>query len=267
MSLEQIPVRLQLSTASAPSIAPVDANTGLQPQFWRGQSIAINIGIFDSDDVGVDLSNLDYLQVALFASPTAVAPLVVKTIEAAQIIAYITRQAWLDGSAQNATALFSAIDTDQPLGADQADFWLAVTGVTQAGNTLVYGAGYVTIFNPGGVPANTPNYVSQHAQANSSGNTLVSPQSQLHLELLTVTGIARTSIVIVSIIGLISGARPKIHFVLPATSGIVLEVRSGAVDGDVIFTHTTNGTDRTANYEMYFDGSNLQLLESKIPAF
>lgn len=267
MPLEQIPIRLQLSTASSPSVAPVDANTGLEPQFWRGQSIAIEVGIFDADGVGVDLSNLDYLQVSLFASPTAVAPVVTKTIEAASIIPFITQANWLAGSAQNATAIFSAVDTDQPLGGSEKEFWLAVTGVTTSGNTLVYGAGYVKIFNPGGVPANTPSYVTEHAQTNNSGNTLIAPQSQLHLEILTVGGIARTSVIIVSTIGLIDGARPKIHFVLPATASIILQMRSGTVTGDVIATHTTNGTDRTANYEMYFNGADLLLLESKIPAF
>ena len=51
----QVPLRLEASIVSNP---PVDSNTGLAPKAYRGQTVAVQVGIFDPSNVAVDLTNL-----------------------------------------------------------------------------------------------------------------------------------------------------------------------------------------------------------------
>lgn len=150
MTAEQIPIRLQADLVSNPPVAPIDANTGLPPQFWRGQSVAISFGVFASNLSCVDLSNLQYLQLILQNASDSLYPIATITVNAEDIIPTITRDAWLAGTAQQATFTLSAALTDQGLGAmPNGTFWISVQGVTELGSLVIYTAGNVTIYNPG----------------------------------------------------------------------------------------------------------------------
>lgn len=266
-TLEQLPIRLEVSTVSNPPASPIDVNTGATPRAWRSAGVEVDVGIFDQDLASVDLSNLSLLQVALYESDDAIAPLETVVVLAADIVPTIVRESWLEGTAQNARAIFTAAQLDQGLDAlASRAFWIVVQGVTAANQLIVYGGGPITLYNAGGtVPTGTGGYVSLNSQGNSTGNSAINPASQNHLELVAVTGSARTSNLVVSLVGLVAGARPTIRLALPATAAIVLNVRNGTAGGTIVATLTTNGSARAVLFELYFDGTALHLLRTTDP--
>lgn len=199
--IESIEVQLELTTRSVPPIPPTDILTGSTPKFWRGSEVAFALGIFGPDGVSVDLSNLTLLEVAIYPLPTPPewvntdqtyapfsnlpfpstppAPLLTVTVLKANITPVISRADWLDGNAQNATALFdwTATQSLNLQGRESLPFMLVVQGITAAGRRIIYGAGIVTVFESGAqgiylpsnvapldVPAGTTFYVAPNTQ-------------------------------------------------------------------------------------------------------
>lgn len=267
---EQIPIRLQLSLVSAPPVPLVDTNTGLSPKFWRAQDIAVQLAIFDADQESVDLTNVGGLQLLIFESPTSLAPLVSQTLGNSDLIPTVSWSAWIAGTNQQATFDLTSAETDLNLaGADQRPYWLVIRAVTFTGSVLNYGAGYVTVFNPGPqLPIPMPGVVSSHTQTNTSGNSTVTPTSLIHKEILTINGSARTSIIIVTTSGLTAGCEVvlRFNFASPLVAGIVLEVRDSAADGNLLTTITTDGYQPNACFRCEFNGSVLLPLFLTYPA-
>jgi hypothetical protein len=264
MIYQQIPLRLQLSIVSSPPVQPIDANTGTTPKIWRANTIAIALGLFDASNVGIDLTNLSYLQVSLWDSQSAPLPLVTKQINAGSITSPITIGAWNAGTAQNALAVFSSAETDQGLdGATEADFWLTVTGYTSGNAPLIYGAGTFTIVNAGAqLPVQAQGITALHKQTTTAGNATVTPTAPIHTEVVTVTGIARTSSILLAISAAQAGAKINLTLILPATAGIVLNIRSNLVGNPIISTVTT-GTVLQALLTYYYDAD----LATWVPEF
>lgn len=251
---QQIPLRLQVSTVSNPPVAPVDTNTGLTPQVWRGQTAAFAVGVFDADGNAVDLTNLAYMQMILQAEQGSTVPLAVVQVDAADITDDLTVGPWLAGTAQNAIFEFTAADLDQGLGAATSkDFWIILVGYTGAGAPLIYGAGALSIYNAGSsLPARVPTLTSLHKQTTAAGNVTVTPTSQLHTEIVTVDGDARTSGIILGISGAQAGAQLFLILNLPSTADIVMEVHSNLISNPVISTMQT-GSVLQSRLEYYFD--------------
>jgi hypothetical protein len=255
MIYEQVPVRLLVNLSSNPPVDPIDANTGLPPRCWRGEAVSLQIGIFDPAGLPVDLSNLQYLQVTLQNAVSSLIPLVTKQVVPPNILS-LTTAAWLDGSGQQAIVILDAADTDQGLGGlSSADFWIQVQGLTQAGAPLNYAAGRFTIFDPGQMlpPLVTTKYVSRNAQNLIAGNITAVPTSYNHTEVVTVSGVARTSVVILPIAGMADGALLRVRFNLPATANIIVQIASALV-GNVVSTIQTGGV-LSAMLEYYFDAT------------
>jgi hypothetical protein len=251
---EQVPVRLQLSIISNPPVEPVDRNTGTTPRVWRRQTAALQIGIFDALNVSVDLTNLAYLRVIMQASQDALTPIWVKQVNAADITKTIPIGDWIAGTAQQASVVLTSSDTDQGLGGNNsADFWIIVEGYTTNGAPLIYGAGVLTIFDPGtSFPAIAPKYVARHRQAAAVDDVTVLPEAQVHTEIIDVGGAARTFNVILDVNGIIDGQLLALVVNLPATANIILNVKSGVVTNPVISTIET-GSVLQALLEYYFD--------------
>lgn len=226
--LDAIPLRIQLAPVSNPPVAPIDRNTGEQPRIFQGQTAALEIGIFNSSNVAIDLSNLAYLQVVILAAQNAPTALVVKQIDAADIVDTITIADWIAGVAQQATALLTAADTDLGLqGETELDFWLQITGFTQSDAPLIYGAGAMTIVaSTGGLPFPQPRVTSRHAQSTAANDVTVTPTSPIHTEIISVSGVAREANVLISIVGAQDGAKLDIVFKLPATLNILLDLKN-----------------------------------------
>lgn len=255
----QIPVRLALSTTSNPPVTPQDQNTGAQPQFFRAQGVAVQVGVFDGSGNPVDLSNLTYLQLVLMPSATALVPVFVKTILAASLNTLITVAGWNAGTAQNASFVLTAADTDQSLsGGTSHDYWLAIQGMA-GGVPITYGAGPVTLYNPGSsIPAPAlGGDVGYAEQTNGSGNSTVTPLSQNDTQIVTLAGSASTRKIILGTIGVVAGAQIKVIFNIPATAGIVVDVVSSILSGTAVQSFTTTGTPfvTNANLHCYFNGT------------
>jgi hypothetical protein len=244
---EQAVIRAQLSIVSTPPVSPIDVNTGDAPRFWRGSGIEIDVGIFDGSSVGLDLSNLYSLTLNLQPGPTSPVPWVTKTVVAADISSPINYGDWLNGLTQNAKFILSAADTDVGLLAQPSrQFWLTVTGVTTSGAIIVYGAGYVTLYNPGYTLSPPSSLFALHAQSNNGGNSTVTPTGILHTEELTFGGSAGTRNIILAAVGFTAGAVVRLLALLPnLTPGIIIKVYSAAITGSPIFTFTTD--DSTPN--------------------
>lgn len=254
MIYEQIPLRLQLSIISNPPVQPIDANTGAIPRIWRANTIGIAIGLFDANNLGITLTNLARLEVSLWKSQDSVIPLATRTILPEEIISPITVAGWNDGTAQNAIASFTSAETDQGLeGGTESDFWLTVTGYTEADAPLIYGAGSLTIYNPAmQFPPPVTTLTSLHKQSTTTGDITISPTTNLHTEIVTVAGAARTSNVLLAINGIANGARLSLLFNLPTTPNIIANIRNSIVGNPVISTFRTGGF-LQALFEYVFD--------------
>lgn len=266
---EQTPIRLQATLSGSPPVAPLDVNTGTTPKFWRGSSVQIQVGIFDAFGAPVDLSNLAKLQLFLFKSSTDLVPLVTKEIAGGSLTA-LTSLGWANGTQQNATFALTPGDTDQGLGgATSAPFWIVLNGVTNAGNQVLYVAGPATIFlASNALPSSAMPTPSEFAVACTAGNYAVTPGSNLHLEVISVAGAARTSNVIVGQAGLSKGARVDVLVdASGAAVGITLQFFVASLSGANPFSFSTDGGTTRALFKFYFDGANLQPLEAVNPAY
>lgn len=269
---EQTPIRLQATLIGSPPVVPIDNNTGATPKFWRGSSVGFAIAIFDSMGNPVDLTNIvsGQLQLFLFKSQSALIPLVSKSLAGSDLYPLITKAGWENGTQQNATFLLEPGDTDQGLGgAASAPFWIVLNGITQDGSVLVYAAGPCTIYNASSaLPASALPTPSFDEQNNASGNTTITPTSNLHMQLLTLSGSARTSNAIVTFAGLSPGALVTVLVdAAGAPPGIDLEFFIGSLAGANPFAFSTDGGTTRALFRFYFDGATLQPLEQVNPAY
>ncbi len=238
MIYNQIPIRLGLSILSN---TPIDANTGQPPKFFRGQALALQVGIFDADNVAVDLTNLQSMTFVLQQAEDSAVALVTKQILAETITPTIARDAWLNGSVQQAQFVLSNAETDQSLaGLTEATLWMLIYGTNAAGQRIIYAAGPCVLHAPGStLPPRPYGYVSRHAQTMDVDNATIAPASLQHTEIVTIEGAARTTSLILGTTGIADGALLHLRLELPATPDIILNIRSGLISSDIISTITT----------------------------
>ncbi len=269
---EQAVIRAQLSIVSNPPVSPIDINTDLAPQFWRSAGIQVDVGIFDNSNVGLDLSNLSYMELSLQPSPTSLVPWVTKQIVAEDITSPIDFGDWLAGEAQNASFILTPADTDLGLLAGASrQYWMTITGFTEDGNFVVYGAGYITIYNPSNAlpPGNASGRVSWHAQASTTGNFTITPTSILHTEEVTFRGSGDTRNCVLQAPGYPKGSIVRVSALFPdLTAGIIINFYSGSLTGDPILTYTTDAYQPNALFEFVVDdASNYNMTQAISPAF
>lgn len=254
--IQQIPIRLQVSTASAPPVAPIDYNTGLPPEAWRTQTLAVQLGVFDVAGNPVDLSDFAYVQLVIQDSPESLVPLVVKQVDAPQITDVIAVGAWRAGIAQNAQFDVSAAEMDINLLAQRSrEIWLAVVGYTDDDAPVILGAGAFTVsLASASLPATPPRYTSRHAQETDAGDLTVTPTAAIHTEILTIEGSAREVSCILGINGVPDGARLYLDFVEPATPDIIINLKSGIGTNPTLYTVTT-GSVLNGQIALYYDAN------------
>ena len=266
----QIPIRCRLSIVSNPPVSPIDDNTGEAPRFWRAQDVSVQVGIFDASNVAVDLENISVMQLTLREAPTSPYALFSKSLGVNDIIPVISYAAWARGTEQQVSFNLSSAETDLALnGEDSAQFWLDIRGTTSTGSQLIYGAGYITVYNPGAAvtPSPASQVTSYHATANTAGNSTVSPTNQIHTEVITINGIARTSSFLVQTSNMVAGNRATLLFIYPTVANIVLSIYNQSTSGTLLATFTTDGVQTNGSVELYFDGVSWNPLNSIIPSF
>ena len=262
----QIPVRCRLSIVSNPPAYPIDDNTGEAPRFWRGQDVVVQVGIFNSVNIPIDLSNIADLQLTIRQSPTS--PYAYASTLSGTIVPVISYSSWAAGTAQQASFNLTAAMTDLPLDGDQsAELWMQIVGYTASGNQLVYGAGPITVYNPGAyTPPSPQGVVDEQSLSNGAGDTTITPVNQINTVLINVTGTAGTRNFILVQDNMLSGATVRMTFALPATAGIILQVHDDSLVGPVLAEFTTDGEQRSAVMDFVFDGDNWHLTAAAIPA-
>lgn len=269
--LEQIPIRLAFSPVSDPPNAPIDANTGLAAAWWRGGLVALECGIFDAGGACVDLTNATAVQLIMQETPTSPDVLLNKSVAAGSIIPTITVAGWQSGEAQQFTFTLLNGETDFDLGGQaSALFWLSLRVYTSPSTFLIYGAGYVTIFNPGAaIPMANTGFVSLHAQTNNSGNSTISPTTVVHTEQVTITGAATVRNLLVSTVGLPIGARIDVAVVFGVvTNGVTINLYNTSTSGPLLFTFIRAGDEPNALFRLVANGAGGFLdVEQVIPAF
>lgn len=269
----QTPIRLKVDLVGPPPVYPIDENTGIAPKFWRCSTIGIAVGIFDASGDPVDLTNLALtgkLQLLLFKDQLALVPLWTKEVAGPDLIPTISVNGWQNGTEQQAVFPLTKADTDQALGGGtQADFWMVLNGITDDGDPLLYAAGPCTIYNAAlSLPVQQNVSPSFGEQDLDVGNANVVPTSDLHLEVITVGGAARTSNVIVGFTGLTAGAIVSILLLAPgAVDAIDIQFFVGTLAGANPFAFNTSGGTTRALFKFYFDGVTLQPLEQVNPPY
>jgi hypothetical protein len=241
---EQTPIRLAARLVSNPPVEPVDDNTGLAPTFWRGASIAFQFAVFDSIGACVDLTNIAFLQLVIQDASDSLVPIKTKTVMASSIYPTITVGSWTDGTDQQASFVLDPYQTDISLnGGTSREVWLMVYGQTNTGSRIVYCAGYITIYNPGNLPApSNTSYSSYHAQTSLSGNSVVSPIGQLHTEDITVSGLAGQRAILLTKDRLNPGAIVIMRFVLPEVDAIAFTIFDTSLAGEALATFQTQAS-------------------------
>jgi hypothetical protein len=107
-----------------------------------------------------------------------------------------------------------------------------------------------------------------NAQANSTGNTTVTPAStkSRHIEIVTFSGSARTSVVVLDTVGRTAGDTVVLRLELPATAAIVAEVRNATAAGTLLSSLTSDGSGDDFCAEYVFTGTAFALLRYQYPA-
>lgn len=114
--------------------------------------------------------------------------------------------------------------------------------------------------NSGGQP------VVVGATANAAGNSTITPTGHNQLQIVTVTGVARTSVFILDVAGRVNGDILELRFVQPATAAIVQEIRNATAGGTLIYTYTTDGSATDIPYyRLYFNGTAWKALMDVVP--
>ena len=248
----QEPIRLQLSVNGG---SPYDANTGTTPRMWRASDVSFQAAVFDAYNTPVDLSNLASMQLVLQQSNNALVQSVSIIVPQSSFTStYCDWADWQAGLLQNVSFNISAALADLSLGAQpSAQYWLIVQGTSFAGTTITYTAGYITVINTSWALPTPPSLlVSEHEQTLVSGNATVAPTASYHTEIITVTGVARTSNIVLSTSGAVNGAFLRLVLLLPATANIILNVYNSSVTGNLITNTTTNGSNLSATFDYVY---------------
>jgi hypothetical protein len=106
---------------------------------------------------------------------------------------------------------------------------------------------------------------TSRAVSNASGNTELSIEStsRYHTEVVTLTGAARTSEIVVPTTGRVEGDIVVLKFV--STSPLVsINVRNATVSGTILSSLYSG--DGNAVVELYFDGTSFQILNKSQPS-
>lgn len=110
--------------------------------------------------------------------------------------------------------------------------------------------------------------LSYHAQTNASGTSNIQPDSDkaLHTEKITVSGGATTRTIVLKTTGRIAGDKLALRLEVPATAGIVIEVRNATALGDILTQLTTDTEGTPCALEYVYNGSAWEKYLANYPA-
>ena len=139
------------------------------------------------------------------------------------------------------------------------------SGNVLSNGSVVVGSGTsITATGTGSIAATSgwPAYQSNASVTVSGAATTITPASGNDTQNLTLSGTAGSRTLIVSNTNILPGAHCDLLFSIPTTAGLVVTVRSGAIDGPVLQTFTTTGVAQipSARLSLEFSGTNWQAI-------
>jgi hypothetical protein len=155
-NLNEIIVRIKADTSSFNN--PIDVLRGEIPQFWRGNDIRFEIGIFNGENIW-SVSNYASISLAIRKLtddgkvPSASTPALMQKI-CTSFDDTLTSETWENGTSQHAVILFSSAESNVVAGDHWLSIWATTTDTTPKIITLC--AGIVRILEVGGGSLSTP---------------------------------------------------------------------------------------------------------------
>lgn len=111
-----------------------DVKTGQQPEAWNTTDVEFQFAFFSgsgNDNELVDVSVFESITAQIMPKNKQGAEYCKRTVDVTAINAALTREQWLAGTDQHVKISFTNLEFNLPLaGADPAEFWLVVHGVT-----------------------------------------------------------------------------------------------------------------------------------------
>jgi hypothetical protein len=152
----------------------------------------------------------------------------------------------------------------------EADTLLTVEAIDASGNTVFTYQTPVTLRGLNySETAEMDIGPTRTAQTNASGDSTVTPASQIHTDRITFSGSAGTrNVVIASPSGLSAGARIDILALFTGDNGIRVKIYALSTAGTLLFDFTRDGDEANALFTVYANGSGgFDRKEQTIPAF
>jgi len=104
-------------------------------------------------------------------------------------------------------------------------------------------------------------------QDNAAGNFTIAPGSGLHSEIVVFSGSSSTRIGNIPTVGRSAGDQVLITGILPATSGVRVQITNGTSGGTVLFDYNSDGVTLSFFARLVFDGTAWQPQFFAAPAY
>lgn len=150
MSPRVISIRIDL--ADGPGNAPEDAATRTAPVLWRGNAVALRLGLFDGAEPA-DLDGVTSLTLSVRAAQAD--PAVLAEVTTGTLTPMADTAAWEDGSEATATLTLTDAQTNLPVPGGRATYWAVVTALHATG-TRTLAAGPIIWLEDNAVAAPPP---------------------------------------------------------------------------------------------------------------
>lgn len=152
MTTQLKPTRLRFACNSRSHNLVTDKLTGSAAIIWRGVPVDVEFALFVDTTLVDDKANLSAVYFELHATPRSTAPLVQKTLTAADLDMTISEANWTDGTKQHGTFALAHADTQVDFtGATDEKrtlFWV-IHAITTEGKYITCAAGQITIEEDG----------------------------------------------------------------------------------------------------------------------
>jgi hypothetical protein len=142
--------RIRIAVDASKQMSPLDALTGQTPDFWRGDDLQLELGLFWGTVLS-DVSNIASLTVEFKPNANRTGtPLMAKTVY--EFDTAVDGTSWSNESRQHVVVPFTATETALDMnGAVQMTLWCVIHALTkdEPARRIVWGAGPITISEPG----------------------------------------------------------------------------------------------------------------------
>ncbi|MDR1433084.1 MAG: hypothetical protein LBI61_01950 [Puniceicoccales bacterium] len=155
-TLNEIVIRIKADTSNFNN--PIDAVRGGIPQFWRGNDLRFEIGIFSGENI-LSVENYASLSIAIRKMaddgnvPSAGVPALMQRV-CTEFDGTLSSESWDDGTKEHAAIAFSSSESNVACG----DHWLSVWATTDDATpkTITICAGIIRVLEVGGGDASVP---------------------------------------------------------------------------------------------------------------